>query len=274
MAVKKALTENKIKHFLRKSLKKRYFKLLKNIYLWFLSLPFCFDLKMLARIYKSDKWGKHYYAKHYQEHFRKYKFKRIRILEIGAGGYHHPHIGGNSLRMWKRYFPFGKIYSLDIYDKSCFNERRIQIFKGSQTDVNLLARVMVQTGKPDIIIDDGSHINEHVIKTFGILFPALKTGGIYVIEDTQTAYWPDYGGDSENPDNPDTLTNYFKKLTDCPNHQEFAINDYTPTYFDKFIYSIRFYHNLILIFKELNNESPGIDFSNPDSIRADKIRLD
>ena len=262
-----------IKSTLKRTLKKEYYKQVKNKYLWLLSLPFGFNLTMLARIYKSDKWGKHYYAKHYQTHFRKYKFKRVKLFEIGAGGYHNPEIGGNSLRMWKRYFPFGKIFSLDIYDKSCFDERRIKIFQGSQTDADLLKAIIEQIGQPDIIIDDGSHINEHVIKTFEILFPELKTGGIYVIEDTQTAYWPDYGGDSENPDNPLTLMNYFKKLTDCLNHQEFVKSVYAPSYFDKNIYSIQFYHNLIFIFKEPNNETSGIDLNNPDSIKADKIHI-
>lgn len=263
--------ENKIKRALRRILKKGYYKLFKNIYLWFLSLPFGFNLNMLACIYKSDKWGKHYYTKHYHTHFRKFKFKRIKLLEIGAGGYHNPEIGGNSLRMWKRYFPFGKVFSLDIYDKSCFDERRIKIFQGNQTDANLLDRIIGQIGEPDIIIDDGSHINKHVIKTFEILFPQLKTGGIYVIEDTQTSYWPDYGGDSENLDNPSTIMNYFKKLTDCLNHQEFVKSDYSASYFDKNIHSIRFYHNLIFIFKEANNESSGVDLSNPDSIIPDNI---
>lgn len=266
--------ENKIKGALKRILKKRYYKLFKNIYLWFVSIPFGFNLDMLECIYKSDKCGKHFYTRHYQTHFRKFKFKRIKLLEIGAGGYHHPDIGGNSLRMWKRYFPFGKVFSLDIYDKSCFDERRIKIFQGNQTDENLLNRIISRVGETDIIIDDGSHINKDVIKTFEVLFPKLKTGGIYVIEDTQTSYWPDYGGDSENLSNPSTIMNYFKKLTDCLNHQEFVISDYSPSYFDKNIYSIRFYHNLIFIFKDANDESSGVDFDNPESILPDNIISD
>lgn len=271
MPVNNALKENKFKMTLKSNFNREFFILSKNIYLWFVSLPFCFNLDMLARVYKSDKCGKHFYTRHYQTHFKKLKFKRIKLLEIGVGGYHHPDIGGNSLRMWKRYFPFGKIFSIDIYDKSCFDERRIKIFQGNQTDENLLNRIISQVGEPNIIIDDGSHINKHVIKTFEILFPKLKNGGIYVIEDTQTSYWSDYGGDSENLDNPSTIMNYFKKLTDCLNHQEFVRSNYSASYFDKNIYSIRFYHNLIFVFKEPNNESSGVDLRNPDSIIPDKI---
>jgi hypothetical protein len=50
----------------------------------------------------------------------------------------------------------------------------------------------------DIIIDDGSHVNEHVITTFEYLLPILNNEGLYVIEDTQTAYWPEYGGSSHH----------------------------------------------------------------------------
>jgi hypothetical protein len=262
-----------IKETLKRSLNRKYYTLAKNIYLGILSIPFGYNLRMLARIYNSDKWGRHCYAKHYLTHFRKLKFKRIKLFEIGVGGYHHHDIGGNSLRMWKRYFPFGRIFSLDIYDKSFFEERRIKIFQGSQADADVLNKIITHIGEPDIIIDDGSHINKHVIGTFETLFPRLKTGGIYVIEDTETSYWPGYGGDSKNLNNPSTIMNYCKMLTDCLNHQEFIIPDHIPSYFDKSISSIHFYHNLIFIYKGLNNEESNVDLENPESILADIIHL-
>jgi hypothetical protein len=114
--------------------------------------------------------------------------------------------------------------------------------------------MMKESGRFDIIIDDGSHVNGHVIDTFKFLFPRLKDGGIYVIEDTQTSYWEDYGGDSKNLDNPKTIMNFFKKLTDSLNNQEFIIQDYIQSYYDKKIISIHFYHNIIFIYKGNNNE--------------------
>ena len=61
-----------------------------------------------------------------------------------------------------------------------------------------LTSVVDEIGPLDIIIDDGSHLNEHVIRTFEILFPLLNEGGIYAVEDLQTSYWPDHGGSSFN----------------------------------------------------------------------------
>jgi len=238
-----------------------------------LALPFGYSLKNLARVYKSDKWDRHYYAKHYQANFRRFKFKKIKLFEIGVGGYHYPDRGGNSLRMWKRYFPFGRIFSLDIYDKSYVEESRIKIFQGSQVDEVVLNKIIDQIGEPDIIIDDGSHINEHVIKTFQFLFPKLKDGGIYAVEDCQTSYWPDYGGDSDSLNNQATMMNYFKNLADCINHEEFLRKDYVPSYFDQHILSIQFFHNLIFVFKGLNNEGSNIDLNNPESVMADKIYI-
>jgi hypothetical protein len=265
--------DNKVKRFLKRILSRKTFQRMKSIYLGILSLPYGNNLSMLAMIYKTDKSGKHNYSKHYSTHFRNFRSKRIKLFEIGVGGYDHPDIGANSLRMWKRYFPFGKIYSLDIYDKSFFEESRIKIFRGNQVDESLLNHIFDTIGEPDIIIDVGSHFNEQVIKSFEVLFPRLKDGGIYVVEDTCTSYWPDYGGDSDDLSNAKTTLNYFKGLTNCLNHQELVKQEYIATYFDKNIISIHFYHNLIFVYKGLNNESSGVDYNNPDSIMADNNLL-
>jgi demethylmacrocin O-methyltransferase len=212
------------------------------------------NLSALARIYGTDKWGSHFYTPHYETHFRRLKYKRIKLIEIGVGGFGNPMAGATSLRMWKRYFPFGRIYSLDIYDKSYLQEKRIQIFRGSQVDKEFLFGMIRETGAPDIIVDDGSHLNEHVIETFRILFPLLKDGGIYVVEDTQTSYWPDYGGSSDDLKNANTLMNFFKAFVDGLNHAEFIRPRLEPDYYEENILSIHFYHNLIFVYKGRNDE--------------------
>lgn len=216
------------------------------------------NLDELGKIYKTDKIDGHFYTQHYTTHFKKFKFKKIHLLEIGVGGYSNPKEGGNSLRMWKAYFPFAKIFSIDIFDKSPLQERRVKIFKGSQTDKTFLDQVTKEVNSLDIIIDDGSHINDDVIKTFKILFPKLKDGGIYVIEDTQTSYWEDFGGDSNNLNNPKTIMSFFKGLTDALNNKEFIKMNYKQNYFDRKIVSIHFYHNLIFIYKGDNSEESNL----------------
>ncbi len=228
-----------------------------------LSRLFKLDLKTIARLAKTDKWGAHRYAQHYATHFEPLRNKKINLLEIGVGGYANPNHGGESLRMWKAYFPKAMIYAIDIHDKRPHEENRIKIFKGSQADEKFLRQVCGKTGPLDIIIDDGSHVNAHVLTTFKILFPLLKDGGVYAIEDTQTSYWPQMGkdhlgGDKENFNNPNTTMGFFKGLADGLNHVEFLKPGYQPTYFDKHIVSIHFYHNLIFVHKGLYDEKSNL----------------
>src|SRR3954454_6485917 len=89
------------------------------------------DLCALATLEGSDKWGRHWYARHYQRHFSPLRKRRLKVLEIGVGGYENPTDGGASLRMWKAFFPNSQIYAVDIYDKSPLQEARITIIRGS-----------------------------------------------------------------------------------------------------------------------------------------------
>jgi hypothetical protein len=213
------------------------------------------NLRALATVYRTDKWNSHWYAQHYERHFASRRRRPLVILEIGIGGEDDPRGGGGSLRMWRTYFPNGRIYGIDIFDKSAHDERRIKTFRGSQVDEEFLDKVIADIGRPDIIIDDGSHRNDHVIKTFHKLFPSLTDTGIYAVEDTQTSYWPGWlGGSSEHLNSHNTSMGFLKGLIDGLNHKEFVRDKYTPTYFDEHIVAMHFYHNLVFIYKGLNSE--------------------
>jgi demethylmacrocin O-methyltransferase len=173
----------------------------------------------------------------------------VNLLEIGIGGYDNPDYGGNSLRMWKRYFHHGKIYGIDIYDKSKFDEHRIKTFQGNQNDIGFLDKILTRIGKIDVIIDDGSHINQDVIASFQFLFPRLNSGGIYVVEDTETSYIDSYGGDSQNLNNPNTTVNFFKNLIDCVHCESINKNILPDSLIDYNIKSMHFYDNIIFITK-------------------------
>jgi hypothetical protein len=220
---------------------------------WLIDLPaqllFSGDLKMLATIYGTDKWNHQWYVQHYEALFSRLRRKRINFLEIGVGGDENPRDGGKSLRMWRVYFPKGRIYGIDINDKRPHDRRRIRTFRGSQADPEFLDEVVRRIGKIDVILDDASHINSHIIFTFQHLFPHLASGGIYIVEDTQTSYWPGFfEGNATDRNDLTTAMGYFKSLTDGMNWREFR-NSYTPNYLDLNIESIAFYHNLIVIKK-------------------------
>lgn len=191
----------------------------------FFLVPHRHDLGILARKYGTDKYSNHY-VEAYRRHFATLRRQRLNVLEIGVGGGKHPARGGASLRMWKDYFPRAMIYGIDIHDKRCHADRRIQIYQGDQSDPAFLQDVARRIGRLDIVIDDGSHLNEHVKVSFTTLFPLLPEGGIYAIEDLCTAYWPQYGGEWERLDNHFTSMAMLKRLVDGLHHNK--IPNYVP----------------------------------------------
>jgi hypothetical protein len=119
----------------------------------------------------------------YERYFEPIRDESIRILEIGVKE-------GSSLRMWKSYFRNGLIYGLDINpDCKTHEEDRVSIEIGSQGDPEFLCRCFASTDKFDVIIDDGSHVNRHMLASFECLFnERLSSGGIYVMEDLWCSY--------------------------------------------------------------------------------------
>ena len=213
------------------------------------------NLSELAMLYGTDKWGLHRYAQHYQKHFWTLRNRPISLLEIGVGGHADPAAGGQSLRMWKAFFPKGRIYGIDLHDKRAHEEDRIRIFQGSQADPDFLRGVIDEIGSPDIIIDDGSHICEHVSVSFQTLFPLLRENGIYAIEDLQTSYWKEFGG-SWPGRKPHTSMEMLKEMVDGLNWEE--IVDRPEAAFDRSIVEICFYHNLAFIRKGKNAEGTNV----------------
>lgn len=212
------------------------------------------DLSELAARFGSDKWGGRWYTPHYQKHFEPYRDLPVKVLEIGIGGYDAIDGGGESLRMWKHYFRRGLIYGLDIFTKTGIEESRLSVVQGDQGDEHFLDSMARELGPFDIIVDDGSHMSHHILASFNALFPHVRPGGIYVIEDLGTAYWPSWGG------NPDPSAQYktiamLKDLLDGLHHSEqIRGSDDQLTMTELSITGVHLYHNLALIEKGHNTE--------------------
>jgi hypothetical protein len=213
------------------------------------------NLEKLCDFFHAGKC--HWYLDLYAKHFHLLRHKRLNILEIGIGGYDSPKAGGGSLRMWKAYFPNSQIFGIDIYDKRPHQASRIKTFQGSQVDEEFLNSVVDEIGELDVVIDDGSHMNSHVIQTFKFLFPHLQQNGFYIIEDTQTSYWDAFGG-AYQEHSQETTMSFLKSLTDGLNYEEFPDQAYLPTYYDRHIKAMHFYHNIVFIEKGLNNHGSNI----------------
>lgn len=146
------------------------------------------DLEKLFYNYKGrvvHKWL--HYLPIYEREFSSYRDKKINFLEIGV-------FKGGSIELWRKYFgPKAQISGIDVNPEcEAYVKKPNNVFIGSQADKVFLSKVINNIGAPDIILDDGSHIANHQMTSFRELFPQLKIGGLYIIEDLHTAYWPGY----------------------------------------------------------------------------------
>lgn len=127
--------------------------------------------------YHTDKAYLHNFCNDYEKLLR----KDVKTLwEIGV-------LDGASLRMWSEYYPNAKIIGYDIEDKSSlsFNDN-VSVKLLDQSNKSQLSELAKQTDI-DIIVDDGSHIIDHQLLTFEMLFNCLKSGGQYILEDLHTS---------------------------------------------------------------------------------------
>jgi cephalosporin hydroxylase len=130
----------------------------------------------------------HYLAV-YDQIFAPYVGSKVKMLEIGVSK-------GGSLALWRKFLGHeAVIFGIDI-DPSCaaFDGEFARVRIGSQDDPQFLRSVITEMGGIDIVLDDGSHIASHQRASFDVLFPLLSEGGLYVIEDMHTAYWPGFEG--------------------------------------------------------------------------------
>ncbi len=166
-------------------------------------------LNKIAQSYGTDKSSDiHNYCVKYEKYLPFNRYDPLKILEIGI-------LNGKSLKTWKEYYYRSNIVGIDINpDCKQYEEERISVEIGSQADGNFLSKIWQQYGPFDMILDDGSHMNSHVIYSFQHLWNSLKSGGVYVIEDCGTAYWEDYEGGYLKPT---TSVETFKSLVDDVN---------------------------------------------------------
>ena len=219
------------------------------------------NLDLIAALCGTDKYGLHHYTPVYEALARPLRRRRVALLELGVGGYAHG-LGGESLLMWEAYFRRGRIYGVDVEDKTALSRGRVKVFQCSQTDRERLGALSREIGPFDIVIDDGSHVSADQIASFPILWPFVKDGGWYVVEDVQTSYWPSYGGGTPGtPGHAASCMSFFKSLADSVNECEFLEHGRIAT--EPAIGQIAFHHNMIVLRKDLAERRSNVPLSNP-----------
>ena len=205
---------------------------------------------------KVVKWD--HYLDIYDRYFSRYRGTEVHIVEIGVNN-------GGSLQMWKDYFgPEAHIYGVDI-NPACkaFEEERIQIFIGDQSDQAFLRELSAAIPKIDILIDDGGHEGPQQIPTYEILFPRIEPDGIYLCEDVSTSYWPEFGGGYERDG---TFIEYAKGFVDqlhawhSKEPERLAVSDFTRS-----VVGVYFHDSIVVVEKGPRTE--------PEMIRSGKATL-
>ena len=145
--------------------------------------PVGLSLTALASWYKTDKGAiKHNYTQVYENYIN----RSGNLLEIGIAC-------GASLKMWRKWIS-GSVTGIDIRPECA------EVCKGY--DINIVIADATEWLPPetyDTIIDDGSHVSADIVQTWEHLWPYVKPGGIYVVEDMRCTHDKGYVNSFEFP---------------------------------------------------------------------------
>lgn len=156
-----------------------------------------------------------HYLPIYEELFSKLCHKQVKLLEIGV---QH----GGSYRLWSNFFGEALLEwtGIDI-EPRCLQMNKIlsadcgRVYCGSQNDSTFLEQVIAERGPFDIIIDDGSHMSDHIVKSFQVLATAVVPDGLYIVEDVHACYWTGFRSETKNKN----AVEYFQSLVHSLNRQ-------------------------------------------------------
>jgi len=201
----------------------------------------------------------HNYTKVYSQYFAPIKSDPIKFLEIGI-------YKGDSVKMWEAYLPNAELHFIDITGALIeYQSTRSYYHFLDQSDAKALELFGHRVGgNYDVIIDDGGHTMTQQLTSFHWLFPLVKSGGLYIIEDLHTSYWKTYGGKG-NLNHPQagagTAVEFLKNLVEHVNYVGAATacadSDKVPpalmqrlNYYQSQIESIHFYSSVCIIRKK------------------------
>ena len=130
----------------------------------------------------TDKISHHLYERFYSDFLSQDNIEN-EILEIGYGA-------GDGINFWQHLYPD---CFLNVVDKNLeMTGKNYEVYKCDQSsliDLKMLQEKL-EGRKIELIVDDGSHVPEHQIFSFNILFKNLLLPGFtYIIEDIETSFW-------------------------------------------------------------------------------------
>ncbi|CZT11713.1 uncharacterized protein RCO7_08685 [Rhynchosporium graminicola] len=168
----------------------------------------------IATKHGTDKVSPHHYNHMYEKYLDPVRDRPLKMLEI-ALGCNMAYGPGKSYYTWLEFLPRVDLYYIE-YDGACVEKwskdmTNVKVFTGDQADARFLETFISASGGGfDIIIDDGGHFMNQQLTSLNKLFPIVKPGGIYFIEDLATSYQEGYGATEGKP----TMIGMVKELLD------------------------------------------------------------
>lgn len=131
-----------------------------------------------------------------------------KICEIGVWR-------GGSLRLWRDFFPNAHVYGIDCDEKREFDGERATTFVADQSDREQLGAFVQEHGSDfDLILDDGGHTMENQQVSLAVLFPHVRPGGYYVVEDVHTSkMFPGWGIDDDRKNTTLAMIDYYTRMS-------------------------------------------------------------
>lgn len=142
------------------------------------------NLKKWFKHFNCDKGGIHSYDSVYEPHLDQYE-SQFNLLEVGI-------FKGASSRAFLSCYENLVYYGLDIFERhslvfvaDLMSNDRFNVLVADSTSNYVQDIIIREWGdvKFDVIIDDGSHFHNDISDTLENLYPFLKGGGTYFIED-------------------------------------------------------------------------------------------
>lgn len=141
----------------------------------------------------TDKNTNHSYVDAYESLFSGKRETATSVLEIGIGPYMP---NGGSILMWAGYFPNARVHTVDIIPMDTVNpllipHPRIHLHVNNNAyHTNFFTNTFLSKSERfDIIVDDGPHTIESMVRFLKLYSQVLKEDGIMVIEDVQNIDW-------------------------------------------------------------------------------------
>lgn len=137
----------------------------------------------------TDKESNHAYGDAYEAIFKRWfvtgRYSIELMMEVGVAG-------GASMLAWREVFPNALVVGMDIHACEKGHGERLEFHLGDQR-LQADCERAANNRRFDVIVEDAYHSIDHTLLTLFWLWPFVRPGGLYIVEE-----WANIGGCRKN----------------------------------------------------------------------------